>query len=360
MAFGGDRGHELRESVSLGIPRNEEQLLTILEMIGVEIESYDEEIVRVLCPFHGNHNTSAMAVSNPEGLFFCHNPMCGESGNLLDLVRGVKRCDFFTAVRLIDNANSGGSLSVTLKSKSEKPSLVVPEEMVERWHNDLLHDSTAMDYLHGRGFSDETIKEFQLGYSRPQGMLITPLRDAEGSCVGGIGRSVVGKVFKNIPGTKTSKTLFNINNAKRYHTAIIVESNFDALRVHQAGFPNVVATCGGNFSEEHVQQVAYYFERVIIMTDDDGFSIPPHCKSCKDKGLKYCVGHNAGREFGATIADKCLRAGVTPRWASYDGCGIIYPDKVKDAGDMTDEQITQTIKNNVSNFEYNTWKKENI
>lgn len=326
-------------------------------MIGVEVEAVTDDEVRVLCPFHGNSDTSAMSVSTPEGMFHCFNPTCDESGTLLDLVIGIKRCDFFTAIRLIDGAHTGDSFQVTLKDKKEKPSLVIPEEQVQRMHDDLLNSPEPVAYLHSRGITDESTEHFKLGYSVNQGLLVTPMFDSDGGCVGGIGRGVRDKVFKNIPGTKTSHSLFNIQNAKKHSTVVICESNFDAIRIHQAGYSGVVATCGGIFSTNHIEQISYYFEKVIIMTDVDGKKVQSDCRLCAKAGNKYCIGHDPGRELGDKIADKCLRAGVTPKWSSYDGCDIIYPDGVKDAGDMTDEQIRNCIENSVSNFEYNTWKR---
>lgn len=356
MAFGRGRGGKLGEGVSLGIPRDENQLLTVLERLGIDVEDVSEGEVRVLCPFHGNSHSSAMSVSIPTGMYNCFNPMCSESGTLLDMVVSLKRCDYFTAVRFIDEANSGDSFQVSLISKKkDEDLLVIDPEDVARWHYDLVHTPEAVDYLHKRGITDESINKFNLGYSTIKNFLITPVYDAEGAtCIGGIGRGLNVKDFKNIPGTKTSRSLFNIHNAKKHSTIIIVESNFDAIRVHQAGFPGVVATCGGIFSDAHLDQIAYYAERVIIMTDVDGKQFPKVCNKCTKEGRKYCVGHDPGRDLGAKIARRVLSVGVTPRWAYYGECGTIYPEGAKDAGDMTDQQIRDCINNSVSNFEYNT------
>lgn len=326
----------------------------MLDRIGVEIQSIHEDEIRVLCPFHGNSNTSAMSVSIPEGRFMCFNPMCDESGAIIDMVIRVERCDYFTAVRLIDNAAATDSMKVSLHQKKRKEQTLVPPEKVEEWHSSLLNTPEALDYLHGRGINDESIEHFKLGYSEPTGLLVTPVFDTAGVCVGGVGRGVKDKVFKNIPGTQTSHSLYNINNAKKHSTAVICESNFDAIRIHQAGFPGVVATLGGNFSDDHLDQVAYHFEKVIIMTDVDGIKVSPNCRKCSRNGNKYCVGHDPGRDLGAKIAAKCTRSGVFVRWAFSGEYGTIYPHGVKDAGDMTDKQIRNCIENSISNFEYNT------
>lgn len=295
-----------------------------------------------------------MAVSVPEGLFMCFNPSCDRSGNLVEMVMWLKKCNYLEAARFINDADSGDSLKVTLREKKRKESISVPPEKVEEWHSALLDNDEALSYLAGRGIEREAIEHFKLGYSKPNNMIVTPMFDEHGECIGGVGRGIDKKVFKNIPGTKTAQSLFNIHNAKKHSTVIICESNFDAVRIHQAGYPGVVATLGGNFSEDHLQQMAYYFEKVIIMTDVDGKKVEANCHKCERAGNKYCIGHDPGRELGAKIAEKCSRAGLTVKWAFSGEYGTIYPQGTKDAGDMTDKQIRNCIENCVTTFEYYT------
>lgn len=350
------RSVKFGQGLSLGIPRDENQLLTVLERLGVEIESIADDEIRLLCPFHGNSDTSAMAMSNPQGIFFCHNPMCGETGTLVDMVQKLRRVNYFEAARMIDDAHLGDSFQVSLPKRKKKEPVVIPPEVYERWQRELRDHPKALDYLHSRGITDDSIEHFKLGYSFQKDLLITPVFDEQEVCIGGVGRGVEEKVFKNTPGTTSSLSLFNIQNARKSEYVIICEGNFDAIRVHQAGYPNVVATLGSNFSENHLTQVVTHFSRVVIMTDDDGNTVRANCKLCRNNGMRYCVGHNAGRDLGEKIANMCLKSGVTPRWA-VAGCGIIYPEGVKDPGDMTDDQIRECIQNSVSNFEYNTLYK---
>jgi DNA primase len=109
-----------------------------------------------------------------------------------------------------------------------------------------------------------------------------------------------------------------------------VESSFDAIRVHQAGFPNVVATLGGFLSTEQQNLLNRHFNKITIMTDAD----------------------QAGRELGKSIVNKLKFKDLL--WASYE-YGKIYPHDAKDAGDMTDEEIKTCIKNSVSDIEYRSW-----
>jgi DNA primase len=146
--------------------------------------------------------------------------------------------------------------------------------------------------------------------------------------VGIIGRSIEGKAFKNSPNLPRNKTMFNLHRAKREGGVIIVcESSFDVIRLHQAGFPNGIATLGGSISDTNLQNLNRYSSTIILMTDND----------------------RAGRALGGDIAKKLKTKDVL--WANFDH-GIIYPRNSKDIGDMKDGEIRQCIKNAIPNFEY--------
>jgi DNA primase len=175
------------------------------------------------------------------------------------------------------------------------------------------------------------MKYFWLGYSSPTNMVSVPVHSPDGMPVGLVGRSISEKKFKNSTNLPRSKTMFNIHRAKKIgDNVIIVESSFDAIRVHQAGFPNVIATLGGHISTENIGLINRYFNKVTLMTDAD----------------------HAGRELANSIASRLKNKDLL--WASYE-YGKIYPHDAKDAGDMTEEEIKACIKNAVSNIEYQSW-----
>ena len=162
-------------------------------------------------------------------------------------------------------------------------------------------------------------------------MVTVPVHSPDGMPIGIVGRSVEGKSFKNSTNLPKSKNLFNIHRAKKIGAhVIVVESSFDAIRVHQAGFPNVVATLGGFLSTEQHNLLNRHFDKITIMTDAD----------------------QAGRELGRSIVNKLRFKDLL--WASYE-YGKIYPHDAKDAGDITDEEIKTCIKNSVSDIEYRSW-----
>jgi DNA primase len=206
-----------------------------------------------------------------------------------------------------------------------------PEQTLKDLYNGLVKSEKAKDYFKSRGIDMSSISHFSLGYSEKQDMVTVPVHSPDGIAIGIVGRSIEGKSFKNSTSLPKSKTLFNVHRAKKIGSnVIVVESSFDAIRVHQAGFPNVVATLGGFLSTEQHSILNRYFNKVTILTDAD----------------------LAGRELGLSIANRLRNKDIL--WGSYE-YGKIYPHDAKDAGDMTDEEIKACIINSVSDIEYRSW-----
>jgi len=310
---------------------------SIIKSIGLEVVGETNNDFLCYCPFHSNRHTSSFSVSREKGAFICFNPSCGESGTLQELVRRVTHKNEFEVLRFISSmetealANFDELLSEAMEEKPDFEEF--SQETLDRLHADLAGNKNARDYLESRGINTESMKHFWLGYSTAMGMAVTPVHSPDGICIGVVGRSIEGKSFKNSTNLPKSKTLFNVHRAKKIGDhVIVVESNFDAIRIHQAGFPNVVATLGGFLSAEQHKLLNRYFNRITIMTDAD----------------------LAGRELGLSIANKLRMKDVL--WASC-GYGKIYPHDAKDAGDMTDEEIKFCIKNAVSDIEYRSWNQ---
>ena len=309
----------------------------IIKTIGLEVVGETSNDFLCYCPFHSNRHTSSFSVSREIGAFICFNPSCGESGTLVELVKRVLHKNDFEALRFISSKESEAleNFDELLSNvMEERPDFVeFPQEILTNLYNDLLLSDQAKDYFKSRGIDLDSINHFALGYSPKQDMVIVPVHSPDGMPVGLVGRSIKDKRFKNSTNLPRSKTMFNIHRAKKIGDhVIIVESSFDAIRVHQAGFPNVVATLGGHISSDNIGLLNRYFNRVTIMTDSD----------------------LAGRELGITICSRLKNKDLL--WASYS-YGKIYPHDAKDVGDMTDEEIKTCIKNAVSNIEYRSWNE---
>ena len=327
------RGHNARKVNSTQYAPN--HIKSIVKALGLDIVAEPGNEVMFYCPFHSNRHTASCCINKDSGAWLCFNPSCGESGTLVELVRRVLHKNDFEAIRFIATQETeilNNFDEFVAGMFEDKPDFEeFSQETINRLHADLSLSQNAKDYLISRGINEESMNHFFLGYSNSMGMVVTPVHSPDGTPIGIVGRSIEGKSFKNSTNLPKSKTLFNIHRAKKIgNHVIIVESNFDAIRIHQAGFPNVVATLGGFLSTEQHNLLNRYFNKVTIMTDAD----------------------LAGRELGLSIANRLRNKDLL--WASYE-YGKIYPHDAKDAGDMTDEEIKACIVNAVSDIEYRSW-----
>lgn len=255
--------------------------------------------------------------------------------------------------------------SISLDDPEQKE---FPQSAIDKMHERFMQTPSAKAYMKGRGFERATMEHFKVGFTpassgpiyRPQDMVVVPAYDYKGKPVGLVGRSIEGKMFKNYGpeaggrGFHKSHHVWNLQNAKSHSRLVIVESTFDGMRVHQAGYPNVGALLGGSLSKTQKQLISRHFEGVIIMTDNEtvannSLTYHKHCVKCLRKGHDMCQGHAPGRDLGLQIAAELPRLDV--RWAFYDDKNV-YANGVKDASDMTDDEIRQCLRNSISHYDY--------
>jgi DNA primase len=329
----------------------------ILQELSISINSESHTDFLCFCPFHGNRNTPSFSVSYTKGLYICFNPSCDAAGTVLDLVKQISHRNDFEALRFIQSLKAEAEISFEDELAAlleDKPEFVpFDQAKLDDMYLNLLAISTdgveAQFYLSERFIGSDLINEFRIGYSINQKMIIVPVHSPDGIPVGLVGRGIHEKKFKNSRNLPRSKTLFNLHRAKRCGgTVIVCESSFDAIRIHGAGFPNVVATLGGFISRDNLANLNRYFNKIIIMTDFDNRleHIVPNCRKCYPQ---ECEGHNPGRDLGMSIANTLK--GKDIQWAMFDE-KTVYPHGAKDAGDLSDLEIVQCIKNTMSHVEY--------
>jgi DNA primase len=282
-----------------------------------------------------------MSVSKTKDGYICFNAACGASGTLLDLVGKVTGRNAFEATRFILNHspseqdNFEEDLTIVLSDTPEFTEF--SQETLDRMHKDILvPGNPGMVYMNGRGFTDDTVEKFKIGYSAKRNMVAVPVHSANGIPVGVVGRSITGKAFKNSVGLPTSKVFFNLHRAKRIgSTVIVVESSFDAMSVYQSGFPNVVACLGTAMSDEKYNLLARYFDRIILFVDNRDYDVAG--KAYIEKMIK-----RLGRHKEILLAQYSWKQ--------------TYPGDLKDATDILEshgeEAVAQCINNAISHFEY--------
>lgn len=369
----GKRSDEWSQDTEVYSP---DQVEAVLEELGIEVRDETDNDFLGFCPYHGNRDTPAFSVSKTYGYGICFNPACAvgadERLTLEKLVRDIKGVDHIQAKRFIMRKKSANGKSLEdrladVMAKEPEELEPFPANAIERMKERLSHTPEAMEYLKGRGFTPETIDYFNVGFTpatawphpviKPD-MVVVPAYDHKGVPVGLVGRSIVGKEFKNFGpgkhggGFHKSKIIWNLQNARRYETIILTESTFDAMRVHQAGYPNVGALLGGTLSLHQEAMLKRHFNKVIVMTDYDDPIYHRYCRGCLRKGFDMCQGHQPGRDLGMKIAERL--SDIKVLWAAFDDA-CVYPHGAKDAGDMTDDEIRQCLRNAVSHYEYVDW-----
>lgn len=356
----------------------------VLRALGIDVREDTDNDFLSFCPYHGNSDTPAFSTSKRYGFSICFNPACAVGSEypltLERMVRDLKGLNRMESKRFI--LNNKGDDTESFKDKFDSIKVIheelkeFPSGAIEKMHERLIQNESAKNYLKSRGFERETIEYFKVGFtpasrfdenvpssvSKPD-MVVVPAYDHKSRPVGLIGRSIVGKEFKNFgaddhgKGFHKSKIIWNLNNARRYETIILTESTFDSMRIHQAGYPNVGALLGGSLSAVQTDLLNRHFTHVVIFTDSENvengeMTYHRRCNKCLKQKYDMCQGHAAGRDLGMKIAESLPRLRVS--WATYDD-KYVYANNVKDAAAMSDDEIRQCLRNSVSHFEYLDW-----
>lgn len=313
---------------------------SVIDALNIEIVNDTDKRFNCLCPFHGNTDTPAFSISKEEGLWICFNESCAQRGTLEHLVMQHTGRTSMEALRFIANRNPASnedSLSDLLGDAfapepewPQFPQMAVNEMVSMFWEH-----PEAIEYMESRGFTDEVLREFEVGYSpREGGQVVYPVHNPNGSlCVGVVGRGIEYKFFDNSKGLPRKKVLFNLHNArKKSKSVIVVESGFDVMRIHQAGFPNTVATLGSSVSDGQLELMERNFTEIIVFSDND----------------------EAGMSMRRKVQMKIKGAAVLHAATDYD---TLYPSEgiktgvPKDAGDLRIEQIKQMLNNPLTSYD---------
>jgi DNA primase len=132
-------------------------------------------------------------------------------------------------------------------------------------------------YVIARGLNWASATHFGIGfYSGPgimHGRLAIPIHDEHGRLVAYCGRSVIFEDprYRFPAGFRKSVVLFNYQRAAALagDDVVVVEGFFDCMRVHQAGFPSVVALMGAALSRDQETLLVQRFREVTLMLDGD-------------------------------------------------------------------------------------------
>ena len=274
------------------------------------------------CPFHTNTKTPAFAVFPDSQSWRCFG-QCNEGGDIFNFVMKREGWDFPEALR-----NLAERAGVTLQEYTPEQQEQVEENehlreilsMAVTFFQHQLRNTNAgkaaLDYLHGRKLTDETIDAFALGYApdswdaltnymlsrqisqedlinaglvsdredggiydRFRHRLVIPIRDHQGRMVGFGGRVLrPDDVPKYLNSPKTAlfdkgRILYGLDMARREIRAqdqvVIVEGYLDVIGPYQAGYKNCVSPMGTALTEDHFRLIKRYSRRIILALDPD-------------------------------------------------------------------------------------------
>ncbi|MHB8137136.1 MAG: DNA primase [Smithellaceae bacterium] len=291
-----------------------------------------------LCPFH-QEKTPSFTVNREKQIFYCFG--CGEGGNVITLLMKIANKSFPEAI----------------KHLAEKTGVVLPVRVFGRegQEKDSLHDEiirlnlraaqqfarnlsspagkSARDYLQKRSVTEETVKQFRLGYvpdawrsladdiegsglslelaekaglvvagkegsfyDRFRGRLIFPIENIFGEIIAFGGR-ILGEgepKYLNSPESPVytkGKNLYGLYKAKeairQSGFCLIVEGYFDAISLWNAGVRNVVATLGTALTRDHLDLLRRYTQNVVALFDPDAAG-----RKALDRSLELFLGAN--------------------------------------------------------------------
>jgi DNA primase len=255
---------------------------SVLAHYRVRLKRVRKDYLRGLCPLptHGSEQSrESFGVDTGRNVWACHSASCCQArngkvgGNILDLVACMEACSIREAAlrlrgwsgllhQLVSKGKRAG------RGQEELPRL--PFTLRLRWH----------PYLERREIQRQTSAWFGAGYYGGSGFLrgrmVFPIHDERGELVAYAGRAMDGREPRYLfpPGFRKSQVVFNLHRAiksaaRQGGVAIVVEGFFDCLKVHQAGYGNVVALMGASVSDRQAELLDTHFRELVVMLDGD-------------------------------------------------------------------------------------------
>jgi DNA primase len=276
-----------------------------LASYGIHLHRLDRDYLRGRCPLPTHQSKTSLLsffVNIEKNAWACHSESCVAirggrlGGNVLDFIAWMERCSIRdAAVRLREwfalSAEPSLSAQASARHTAAEQSSSVAGETNKPLPFQLSRLDQAHPYLQGRGVTPDTARYFGIGHHRGKGLMegraVIPIHDEHGFLVAYAGRSVDGTEpkYRFPPRFRKSIVLFNLHRAVGYgDSVIVVEGFFDAVNVHQAELPCVVALMGCSLSQQQEALLQEHFREVVLLLDGD----------------------NAGRRAGTTIAQRLV------------------------------------------------------
>lgn len=283
-----------------------------------------------LCPFH-NEKTPSFYVSPARGT--CHCFGCGKGGTPIGFIMEHEQMTYPEALRWLAQKyhieiHERELTDEEKREQSERESMFIVNEWVANYFSSLLYDdpdgiALGMQYFRSRGFRDDIIKKFRLGYDlndrhalantarskgynedfllktgicyrndrgelidRYAGRVMFPWIGVSGKVVGFGGRLLdartkgVNQKYVNSPDSEIyhkDRELYGIYQAKKAiakdDRVYMVEGYTDVISMHQCGIENVVANSGTALSLHQIHMLHRFTSNITLLYDGDAAGI---------------------------------------------------------------------------------------
>jgi len=280
-----------------------------------------------LCPFHGEKSPS-FTVSPAKEIYKCFG--CGKSGNTITFLMEHEKYSYVEALKWLATR-----YNIEVEETQQSPEQLQQVQMAESLHainsfaqkffaeqlfNSEEGNIIALSYLKERGFREEVLRKFQVGYNPEgkdaltkalvanqfnkellpktglvavrneelvdnyRGRIIFPIHNNTGKIIG-FGARVIGKAdrapkYINTPENEVyskSKILYGSYFARqaidKADECLLVEGYTDVVSLHQAGIENVVASGGTSLTMDQLRLVKKYTNNLTIIYDGDSAGI---------------------------------------------------------------------------------------
>jgi len=283
-----------------------------------------------LCPFHDDRTPSFM-VSPSKNICKCF--ACGKGGTPVHFIMEHEQLTYPEALRYLAK-----KYNIEIKEReqtdeekaeqSERESLFVVNEWANEWFQAQMNDTVdgraiGLAYFRQRGFRDDIIKKFQLGfcpdkydaqwqaakaegfnedyilktglcicneqgktYDRFRNRVIFPIHSISGKVVGFGGRVLDSRTkgvsikYQNSPESSVyskKRELYGLFQAKqaivKNELCYLVEGYTDVMAMHQMGVENVVASSGTALTEQQIRAIHRFTENIVVIYDGDAAGI---------------------------------------------------------------------------------------
>lgn len=280
-----------------------------------------------LCPFH-NEKSPSFTVSSSKEIYKCFG--CGRSGNTISFLMEHEKYSYVDALKWLAakynvEVEETYSSPEQLQVKQTADSLYIINNFAQQFFSRQLFEteegqSIGLSYLKERGFREDIIKKFQIGYSPQERTAFTkealkqqynpelltktgivterngelqdnyreriifPVHNATGKVIG-FGARVIGKKenapkYINTPENEIyikSKILYGTYFARqsidKNDECLLVEGYTDVVSLHQAGIENVVASGGTSLTPDQLRLIKKYSNNLTILYDGDAAGV---------------------------------------------------------------------------------------